>query len=406
LRILTTTLCYPTPAQPEQGVFVQRRAAGLNALADNELRIISPQPWCPVLRGSGRTADGIEPLPVTYPRMFSVPVAGWATDGWMFSRVVAREASTRGPFDLIDAHFVYPDGVGAWLAGRRLGIPVAVTVRGKIVRMSRRAIQRLQIRAMLRGVDARMAVSHSLAKWVRDVAGSDLAVEVIPNGIDAATFHLVAQDRARSILGWDDNTRYLLSVGHMAYYKGFDRLLSVMPAIRRACGDVRLVLAGSDRGERGFKRQLSRLIEACGAVDVTGPVDPQTLNLMYNAADVMVLASRGEGWCNAINEALATGTPVVTTDVGGNRQQICSTELGHVVPDGDANTLTSAVIDALSREWNQVLIAAHGSARTWTHVADQVQRVFERVVSAHIVERRAENRMALAAAAPAMEVPS
>jgi glycosyltransferase involved in cell wall biosynthesis len=164
-------------------------------------------------------------------------------------------------------------------------------------------------------------------------------------------------------------------------------------------------LAGSDRGERWFKRRLRQHIDKCRFVDVTGPVDPQTLNLMYNAADVMVSASRSEGWCNAISESLATGTPVVATDVGGNFEQICSTELGKVVPDGDQGALTDAVIDALSREWNPVLIAAYGSARTWRHAADQVQRVFERTVSARIVEQRVENRMTLAPTASAMEVP-
>jgi glycosyltransferase involved in cell wall biosynthesis len=347
----------------------------------------------------------MEPLPVEYPRMFSVPVMGWATDGWMFSRTVEKAVRKHRPIDLIDAHFVYPDGVGAWLAGQRLGIPVALTVRGKIVRMSRRAIQRSQIRAMLRGVDARIAVSHSLASWVRDVAGSDLDVEVIPNGIDAATFHLVARDRALEFLGWDPNARYLLAVGHMTHHKGFDRVLEMMPAVRRACGDVRLVLAGSDRGESGFKRRLARLIEECGPVEITGAVDPQTLNLMYNAADVLVSASRSEGWCNAISEALATGTPVVATDVGGNCQQICSSELGLTIPDGDADALKEAVIGALRKQWNHILIAAHGSARTWQHVADQVQRVFERVVSNHIVRRRDANQMKLATVA-AMEVPS
>jgi glycosyltransferase involved in cell wall biosynthesis len=127
---------------------------------------------------------------------------------------------------------------------------------------------------------------------------------------------------------------------------------------------------------------------------------------MYNAADVMVSASRSEGWCNAISESLAAGTPVVATDVGGNREQICSTELGHLVPDGDQGALADAIIDALSREWNQVLIAAHGSARTWKHVADHVRRVFERIVSASITDRRKEHQMSLATAAAMTEVPS
>jgi glycosyltransferase involved in cell wall biosynthesis len=106
------------------------------------------------------------------------------------------------------------------------------------------------------------------------------------------------------------------------------------------------------------------------------------VNLMMNAADVLVNASRSEGWCNAIAEALAAGTPVVATDVGGNREQLCSSELGILVPDGDAKALAGALTTALSREWNRVLISAHGGARTWGHVADEVHGVFSQVLAA------------------------
>jgi glycosyltransferase involved in cell wall biosynthesis len=101
---------------------------------------------------------------------------------------------------------------------------------------------------------------------------------------------------------------------------------------------------------------------------------------MYNAADLMVNSSRSEGWCNAIAEARAAGTPVVATDVGGNREQIVSDALGLVVPDGDERALTDAIVRALRRPWNRHQIAAHGSVRTWQHVAEQVHQVFKRVV--------------------------
>jgi glycosyltransferase involved in cell wall biosynthesis len=272
--------------------------------------------------------------------------------------------------------------------------------------MSRRALRRLQIRAMLRGVDARIAVSKSLATWVHDVAGSDLRVDVIPNGVAPDTFHLMSRERARSALGWDLHGRYVLAVGHMQRLKGFDRLLAAMPEVREVLGDVRLILAGSGRGERRFRHRVARLVASCNTraraesgdpsrelagppVRFVGPIPAGQLNLMYNAADVFVNASRSEGWCNAIAESLAAGTPVVATDVGGNREQICSSELGTIVADGDRNALTRAVIAALTREWNRPLISAHGSARRWTHVADEVYAVFARVLAARVAPRRA-----------------
>ena len=455
MRVLTTTLCYPTPAEPDRGIFIQRRAVAL-ARIGHDVDVISPQPWCPLLRcGTGvpgsaarlpAVADGSpvwlseqiscqqrDLLPTRYPRMFSIPVIGWATDGFAYARALYRAiADSRGagraPYDLIDAHFEYPDGVGAYLAGRRLGIPVVVTVRGKIVSLARKPGRRVQIRSMLRRVAGIIAVSESLARCVREVAGDDLHVDVIPNGVDTSIFHPMDRDNARRQLGWDLRTRYVLAVGHLQRLKGFDRLIEVWPAVQNACGDVRLVLVGSRRGESNFAaglladiNRINRTIHPPSAepsiqkisnlrsqILFLGPQEPDRLNLMYNAADVLANSSRSEGWCNAIAESLAAGTPVVATDVGGNREQIRSPHLGIIVPDGDATSLGSAIVAALGRPWDRPAIAEAGARRSWQQVACEVQAVFERVLAsrpAAVRPRRTEARPRRAAAATIAEVP-
>lgn len=387
MRVLTTSLCYPTTAHPDQGVFIQRRAVALANRSSIDVSVVAPQLWCPLLRRTPTAMDQAWPLPAAYPNMPSVPVLGWATDGLAFGHTLEqyiRRCGGASRFDLIDAHFVYPDGVGAWLAGRKLGIPVAVTVRGKIVSLSKKALRRMQIAKMLRGVDARIAVSSSLAGWVRRVGGDDLDVDVVPNGVDPGTFCPTDRAAARNQLGWNANARYLLAVGHLQRVKGFDRIVSAMPEIRARLGDVRLVLAGSRRGEWLFRHQLRKLISMCGgapAVTFTGPVPAEKLNVMYNAADLVVNVSRSEGWNNAIAEALAAGTPVVATDVGGNAEQICSPQLGRVVADDNRTALVDGIADALGSQWNRVLISAHGGARTWNVVARETQAVFERVLA-------------------------
>jgi len=387
VRVLTTTLCYPTPDHPEQGIFVQRRAQALAKMNHVEVTVVSPQLWCPGLRPNYSYEDQSQPLPAKYPRMISVPIISRVTDGLSFARAIVKviraEQRAGRPIDLIDAHFVYPDGVGAWMAGKRLGIPVVVTVRGKIVSLSRCAVRRAQIREMLQQVNGIIAVCESLAKWVREITGEDLPVEVIPNGIDTATYHRVDKDRARSLLGWHPRAKYLLAVGHLQKLKGFDRLVKALPAVRRSCGDVRLVLAGSNRGEKSFQRDLFKLIDQHnhGSIEYVGARQADELNLMYNAADLTVNASRSEGWCNAISESLAVGTPVVAMDVGGNREQISSPEFGYIVPEEKVHALADTVTTALSRQWNHSLIAAHGGQRNWQQVANDVCVVFKRLCS-------------------------
>jgi glycosyltransferase involved in cell wall biosynthesis len=210
----------------------------------------------------------------------------------------------------------------------------------------------------------------------------------------------------------------VLAVGHLQRLKGFDRLIAIWPAVQAACGDVRLVLVGSRRGESDFAAglfaDLDRINSAIRqpsaepSIQFLGPQTPERLNLMYNAADVLANSSRSEGWCNAITESLAAGTPVVATDVGGNREQIRSPHLGIIVPDGDAESLSSAIVDSLSRPWNRQAISETSSRRSWQHVACEVQAVFERVLAnrpATARPKRAENRSCEAAAVTIAEVP-
>jgi teichuronic acid biosynthesis glycosyltransferase TuaC len=394
MRVLTTTMCYPTPAHPDQGIFVHRRAAALAEMPGVELRVVAPRLWCPLLRRNA--SEAAQPTgqlhsngSITAPRMLSAPILGWALDGVSYSYALERAIRDGGLHpDIIDAHFEYPDGVGAWLAGRRLGIPVAVTLRGKIVSLSRRTIRRMQIAAMLREIDLRIAVSASLADWARRVGGSDLHIEVIPNGIDRSVYHPFDRSAARAALGWERHARYVLAVGHFQRLKGFDRVLATVARVRAAVGDVRFVLVGSRRGERGFRRQVLGAVNELNGARVVPPIvlgDPvsaERLNLMYNAADVLVSASRSEGWCNAIAEALAAGTPVVATDVGGNREQLRTRGTGIIVPDGDeAGPLADGLISALNTTWDRDAIAARGSVRTWTHAATEVHAAFTRTLA-------------------------
>ncbi len=403
MHVLTTSLCYPSATHPDQGVFIQRRARAVNELPATRVDVISPQPCCPLLRPKSPLRSVTEPLPTVYPRMFSAPLLSRVADGWCYARALERAVRTQESLraarpDLLDAHFVYPDGVGAWLAGRRLHLPVCVTVRGKIVSLSRRTLRRWQIQHMLRGVEARMAVSRSLEGWVHRVAGSDLVVDVIPNGIDTRAFHLVHRDEARAAIGWPTDARYILAVGHLQHLKGFDRLVRIWSEVRDALGDARLMLVGSERGEHAFARQLRddihRVNQDAGkrVIDYAGVVPPGVLNVMYNAADISVVASRSEGWCNAISESLAVGTPVVATDVGGNAEQLCSTELGRLVPNGNERALASAIVEAVAYPWNRVLISAHGSARRWSHVAEEVMAVYRRTVEQWVIRAEPDRR--------------
>ncbi len=395
MSVISTTLCYPHSEAPTQGIFVQRR---LQAIAGHlPITVIAPVPWFPLLAPMPSAAPMVvkETPSVTRPRMFYLPGIAKSFDAGFYAIALERAIRSLDPRDrpirLIDAHFEWPDGVGAFRVARRLGIPFVCTLRGKLVSQIGYSSRRRQIVEMLCGADRLIAVSHSLAELTRRVAGDDLRVSVIPNGIDREIFtrYIDGQSAsspspaARAELGWSSTTKYAVSVGHLQSLKGFHLLVDMWPRVRKRVGDARLMLVGGSAGERGYERQLRRQIEALGLTeDVTlaGRAAPQRVARMLNAADLFVLASRSEGWCNAIAEALACGCPVVASDVGGNREIMNEWGLGRLVPLDNPGALLDRTCDGLEEEWDRGHIAEVGGRRDWQQVAAECVDVFREIM--------------------------
>src|SRR5262245_17249556 len=175
MRVLVLSSRFPSRTRPTYGVFVRERVR--HVARHCNLHVVAPVPWFPLnarFRGTALAAtprrevhDG---LTVDYPRFLCLPGLGKATDGWLYALSLAptlRRLRQRFPFDLIDAHFTYPDGVGAVILGRTLGVPVVVTVRGTHdVRHAGFAGRRGQIRRGLHGASRVIAVSQALRDFV------------------------------------------------------------------------------------------------------------------------------------------------------------------------------------------------------------------------------------------------
>jgi teichuronic acid biosynthesis glycosyltransferase TuaC len=385
VKILSTTLCYPTPARPTQGIFIHHRLAALARLAD--VRVVCPVPFFPGYSAPVPADRPDPPVPVYYQKMPYFPGILKTLDATFFASSLRRRVRflrEEFPFDLIDAHFVWPDGVGAAAVAWKLGVPIVVTVRGKLGSQIRYALRRGRIIEMLRSVDGRIAVSGSLGNLVRQTAGAGLDVRVIPNGVDTEVFRPMDRSAARDALGLSREARWIVSVGQIREIKGFDRLVAVLPEVRRRVGDVRLVLIGPSIGERGYEDRVRGLIQGHRLGDVvrlTGAQEQATVARYLAAADLFALATRSEGWCNAIHEAMAAGTPVVATDVGGNRELITSDGLGLLVPFGQPAALADAIVRALETEWDREAIGTVGRERTWSRVASETLMYFEEVLS-------------------------
>ena len=177
IRIVTFTSLYPNSAQPAHGIFVENRLRHLVATGLVASRVVAPVPWfpavlSPVLRRYEHFAraprtEQRNGLDVVHPRYLVVPKFGMALGpASLFGRtlpVLRRIQAETGDFDLIDAHYFYPDGVAAVLLGQVLRKPVVITARGSdITLIARYALERRMIRYAASRAAGIIAVSQAL----------------------------------------------------------------------------------------------------------------------------------------------------------------------------------------------------------------------------------------------------
>ena len=382
LRIASVCQLLPTRAEPHRGIFVARRLSQLAALAD--VQILQPVPWFPLLRprpNVGWTAD--VDIPQSYrQRMFYLPGVMKNLDGRWLARsilpVLARWQDETG-IDLIDAHFGYPEGVGAVLAAERLGIPAFITIRGnELVYLQNPSIrgQLLDAFSRARGI---IAVSHAMRNAIGS-AGVDLSkVRVIPNAVDRSQFFPASRGEARTLLNLPLHSPVVVSVGQLVEGKGHHILVRAVERLRQNHPDVVLVIVGGPAYESQYPVRLRALIDELGlrsTVKLVGPQSPETVAQWLNAADVFALCTSREGCCNAVLEALACGVPVVTTPVGDNEQYVDPPQSGYIVPPDSPDATCDALKRALSQTWDRRAISDRLGGEGWQGVAQAVLSFF------------------------------
>ncbi len=386
MKILSFSYCFPHPGAPAWGVFVYQRLAAMARRVP--LDAVSPVPSFPVLsrlKGPrGQLSSDWRELTVHRPRFFYLPGMLKSLDARFYAGGIRRwlvEFADRWRPDLLDAHFVWPDGVGVALLARELGLPYSITLRGKIYPCLEVPSQRRQCAEALRSAAAVVSVDHRMADIAQELGAEPSRVHVIPNGVDLDRFQPGDRAAARRRLGLPPGGRVLVSVGHLGDRKGHRETLAALARLPR---DVRLVLVGGDsKAHRGGKRDLEQLAESLGLderVIFAGPQPCARVSLYYQAADASVLASWREGCPNVVLESLACGTPVVASDVGSVPMMIEDGRNGRIVPPRDADQLAKAVGEVLDMQLPAEQVRGSRAVRSWDDVAAEVCAVFEAAV--------------------------
>ena len=372
MKILTFTTLFPNAAQPIHGIFVENRLRHLLAAGRLSATVLAPVPWFPftaplfgAYAGHARAPrqarrHGIE---IHHPRYPVLPKIGMNLAPSLLYHAVrpalARLIRQGLEFDLIDAHYFYPDGVAAVRLGRAFGKPVTITARGTDLNLiADFPGPRRQIAQAAAQADGLITVCQALKDKLVELGTAANRVVVLRNGVDLEMFHPTDRAAARRALaagspsggppggppGGPSGGPVLASVGHLIARKGHDLVIEALPALP----DATLLVAGAGPERANLERRAARLGVA-GRVRFLGRIGHDRLRQVYNAADLLVLASSREGWANVLLEAMACGTPVVASDIWGTPEVVADPAAGLLMAAREPAALADAVRRLLAR---------------------------------------------------------
>ncbi len=299
---------------------------------------------------------------------------------WGARRAVVRELR-RAAYDLVHAHWVVPNGLIAATVGR---VPFAIGLHGSDVFLAEKPGVRTLVRGALRRARLLTGCSPELVDRVAALGFPAERSRVIPYGVDIRHFSPRAPGDPdpggwRTKLGIPVEAPLALGVGRMATKKGFHVLFEALPELFAALPEAHVVLAGGGDLLPRFEREAARF---GGKVHLPGGVLRDTLPDLYRAADLFVLPAvhdaqgNVDGLPNVILEAMASGLPVVASNISGIPLAVEPGATGRLTEEGSAGSVAAALIELLRDPARCRAMGAAGRAKaerelTWDTIASR-----------------------------------
>lgn len=409
MKILTLTTLYPNASTPNHGVFVENRLRAFRRVSGADVRVVAPVPFFPSShRLFGRYADfaaaplretrhGVEVRHPRYaiPPKIAMTYAASALER-CFAKSVERLLGEGWDFDLVDAHYLYPDGVAAARVARRLGKPLFLTARGTDVNLiPKHPRQRAMILQAVRDATGVFCVARALKEELIRLGAPAEKISVLRNGVDLTLFRPRDRNAARAARGLGEGP-VIASVGHLIDRKGHDvviRALALMP-------NASLVIAG----EGEMRRELERLAAGLGLggrVRFLGAVPHADLCDIYSAADALALGSSREGWPNVLLEAMACGAPAVAAPIWGCGEVIAAPAAGRLAADRSPEAFAAALQKILAAPPGRAATRRYAERFSWAETAEAMTGAFSRAIDEHRRTRPVVKPLRIGPAAPA-----
>jgi glycosyltransferase involved in cell wall biosynthesis len=384
-HVLSLTTLYPNPVNPRFGTFVARSLEALAKRGDWRVTVVNPIGLPPLALGRYRPLADLPAtsaqggITIQRPHFTLIPGIGARRNAAAIARAalpLVQRIHAETPIDLIDAQLFFPDGPAAAIIAHTLGLPLSIKARGSDISVwGEHGFARQQMLEAASAASGLLAVSHDLAGRMAAMGMDAARITVHYTGLDRDRFRPLDHTQLRSQLSREfgfalpDNAPLIACVGALTGRKGQGMAIAALKDIPGA----RLILVGGGEDEARL-RALAASEGATDRVFFAGPVDHDMMPLILSAADVMVLPTEAEGLANVWVEALACGTPVVTSDIGGARELITCDTAGRLAERNPqavaaavnailnappARAAVAALVEEFSWDANAAALAAH-----------------------------------------------
>lgn len=270
--------------------------------------------------------------------------------GWFF-RSIFYLMKQKKKLALTHAHYAFPTGLLSLIGKKWMGLPYVVTVHGGDIDKMASKSKRIKnmTKSILQQAEAVIVVGEKLQQDVIERFGvPENQVHLMSMGVDTSMFKPIPKLEAKETLGFQKEKRIILFVGNVIRAKGLLELAEAFGKIKAEYPDTVLFIAGSQKDAQ-FTEELRQFIQQNEIKDVhfKGPLSQTVLARWMAAADVLALPSYHEGFGLVALEAMAAGTKVVGTDVGG-LSYLLKEKAGILVPPKQPNSLADGLQKALA----------------------------------------------------------
>lgn len=385
-KIVVYTRQYPKPSAPTDGLFTKQMVSELKKIAD--VTVVCPLPWCPKISFFKRWPDWYAStaipkkviegdLEIYYPKFLLIPFLArfiqplFQILGTFFLMLRLRK---QGRVEAINAHNLYPDGVGAALLSKMLNIPLVLTSLGSDINANEsskvRMSQILWAMNSARGVTAK---SQALTEKISKMVDPDVNVSYIPNGINTSMFQATTdelKEQKKKALGLSLEEIYVVFVGRLDEVKGLTYLLDALSILKdKGALNFTTLLIG-DGPQNVFLKEKAERLGLLPRVKFEGRVAHDRVGEYLYSADLFCLPSLSEGLPNVALEALACGVPLVGSNVGGV-PELVNDDNGLLTEAANAQDLAKKLERALNTQWDSESISSTVSWADWHNSAAQ-----------------------------------